>query len=252
MVSFLVCPMETHSKFKSHVIIVNQSQSTGAIIVAAGTSQRMVGTDKLLALLDGKPVIAITVDLFERNPNIDAIVVVAGIHNIDAIISLSKEMSWKKVKKIVTGGQRRQDSVKLGLEALPPCEWVVVHDGARPLMPQNLIGNGLQAAHLSGAATAAVEIKDTVKIVDSEEQVIATPDRASIRTIQTPQIFRRHLLEKAHKSITDTVTDDASMVESIGVSVRLFPGKELNFKITTPIDLLIADALITTGPRIKQ
>ena len=223
--------------------------SAGAVIVAAGASTRMGGVDKIFVELGGKALIEYSVDAFERCPVITSIVLVVaqGQSLWDAARLVDERPQWRKVRAVKAGGPRRQDSVALGLAALPPCEWVVVHDGARPLVTSELIARGLEAAAGTGAAIAAVPAKDTIKVVSEGGVVEATPDRERLWLVQTPQVFRRELLERAHRELREDVTDDAAMVERLGLPVRVFMGDYSNIKITTPDDLAVAGALVGGG-----
>lgn len=216
----------------------------GAIIVAAGSSTRMQGVDKTVVPLDGVPLIARTVDAFERCEAVDAAVLMVSNHNLVDVADIARVNQWKKVLRVRLGGNRRQDSVSLGLKALPPCEWVVVHDGARPLVDERLIVEGIAAAQATGAAIAAVPVKDTVKRVDDGGMVLETLERRELAAVQTPQVFRRDLLERAHAEIREDVTDDAAMVERLGTEVRVYMGDHANIKVTTPEDLAVAEALL--------
>lgn len=218
----------------------------GAVIVAAGASTRMGGAgDKTLADLGGEPLIARTVAVFEECAAIEAVVLVAGEGNLDALAGLRAAQGWRKTAPPVLGGARRQDSVRIGLDALPrECEWVIVHDGARPFVTPQMIEDGLRAAAATGAAIAVVPAYDTVKRVAPDGRVVETLDRSELALVQTPQVFRRDVLERAHAEVTDDVTDDAAMAERIGVEVRTFDGARSNIKATTPEDLIVARALL--------
>ena len=222
--------------------------SAGGIIVAAGASTRMGGVDKIFVELGGRPLIEHSIDVFEGCPAVASIVLVVaqGQSLWDAARLVDQRPQWRKVRAIRPGGPRRQDSVALGLAALPPCEWVVVHDGARPLVTPELITSGVEAASSTGAAIAAVPAKDTIKVVDDAQQVASTPDRSGLWLVQTPQVFRRDLLERAHREVQEDVTDDAAMVERLDVSVRVFMGSYANIKVTTLEDLAVAEALLAT------
>ena len=211
----------------------------GAIIVAAGASSRMgAAGDKTLADLAGEPLIARTVDVFERCGAVSCVALVVSERNRDAVAAIREANGWSKTLPPVLGGARRQDSVRAGLKALPEdCGWIVVHDGARPFVTPALIEAGLEAAHPTGAAVAVVPAFDTVKRVASDGSVAETLDRDELRMAQTPQVFRRDVLERAHAEIADDATDDAAMAERIGVEVRTFPGSRENIKITTAEDL---------------
>ena len=211
----------------------------GAIIVAAGASSRMGDAgDKTLADLAGEPLIARTVDVFERCADVECVALVVSERNRADVAALREEKGWRKTTPPVLGGARRQDSVRAGLEALPiDCGWIVVHDGARPFVTAEMIEAGLDAARHTGAAVAVVPAFDTVKRIAPDGSVAETLDRAELRMAQTPQVFRRDILERAHAEIADDATDDAAMAERIGVEVRTFPGSRENIKITTAEDL---------------
>ncbi|MDZ4278345.1 MAG: 2-C-methyl-D-erythritol 4-phosphate cytidylyltransferase, partial [Dehalococcoidia bacterium] len=139
---------------------------------------------------------------------------------------------------------RRQDSVRAGLEALGPCQWVVVHDGARPLVTKELIERGLAEAQATGASCCALPVPDTVKEADEAGDIARTLDRSRLWLAQTPQTFRYELLLKAHEQAAGAATDDAALVEALGVKVRLYEGSPRNLKVTTPEDLGIVRALL--------
>ncbi len=220
--------------------------AAGAIIVAAGSSTRMGSAgDKTLADIGGEPLIARTIDVFESCDAVTAIALVVSEGNRDAIAALCDAKGWRKTVPPLIGGARRQDSVRAGLDALPPdCDWVLVHDGARPFVTPRMIEEGLAAAAMAGAAIAVVPAFDTVKRIGEGGRVVETLDRSELAMVQTPQVFRRDVLERAHAEVTGDVTDDAAMVERIGVEVRTFEGARSNIKVTTPEDLLIASAML--------
>ena len=222
--------------------------NTGAIIVAAGASTRMGDAgDKTLADIGGEPLIARTVDVFERCDSIAAVALVVSERNMDAVAALRDEKGWRKTLPPLIGGARRQDSVRAGLDALPPdCEWVLVHDGARPFVTSRMIEEGLAAAADTGAAIAVVPVVETVKRVDGEGRVVETLDRSELAMARTPQVFRRSVLERAHAEVADDVTDDAAMVERTGVQVQTFDGARSNIKVTTPEDLALAEAMVSS------
>ena len=194
--------------------------------------------DKTLADLAGEPLIARTVDAFERCDAVSCVALVVSERNSDAVAALREAKGWRKTLPPVIGGARRRDSVRAGLEALPDdCGWVVVHDGARPFVTPALIEAGIEAAHPTGAAVAVVPAFDTVKRVAPDGSVAETLDRAELRMAQTPQVFRRDVLERAHAEVADDATDDAAMAERVGVEVRTFAGDRGNIKITTAEDL---------------
>lgn len=214
------------------------SETITVIIAAAGQSTRMAGEDKIMADLGGVPVLARSVETFQDSALVDEIVVVVHPNSVEAVKALAKTRDWHKVKAIVPGGAHRQDSVQRALEQASAAAWILVHDGARPLMPPELISRGLKAARETGAAAAAVPLKDTVKLVGPDDVVVGTPPRENLRLIQTPQVFAGDLLRRAYAASTPdaSVTDDAALVERIGGRVKLFTGDYVNIKITTPQD----------------
>ena len=222
------------------------SGRVGAIVVAAGSSTRMGRVDKVFAPLMGRPLVSHSVDTLERCHLIDRIAVVLGEHGIERGWELVRRFGWSKVS-VVAGGHRRQDSVRAGLPPLVDTDWIVVHDGARPCVTSQMIERGLAEAGCTGAAVAAVPVKDTVKVVDADMTVLETPDRQRLWLVQTPQVFSRDLLTRAHREVARDVTDDASMVEQVGGSVRIFQGSYANIKVTTPEDLEIAEYLLSRG-----
>ena len=231
-----------------------------AIIVSAGKSQRMGGVDKQLRTIGGLPVIARTVAAFEACPDVDVIVLVVNPDNMVGAADLRTRYGWTKVRAMVPGGERRQDSVGAGLAAvtrlfredggtLQPYEWVVVHDGARPLLTPGLISRGLEAARSVGAAVAALPAIETVKTVDASGTITGTPERSNLWLAQTPQVFRTSLLVGAYDALrerpdTPDATDCARLVELMGRPVKVYEGERTNIKITTPQDLLIAEAIL--------
>jgi 2-C-methyl-D-erythritol 4-phosphate cytidylyltransferase len=219
-------------------------KTVGAVIVSAGASTRMAGVDKTLVELAGMPLIARTVDVFESCGAVGAVVLVVSRDDLNDVAEISRQREWTKVVHVRLGGARRQDSVWIGLKALPECEWVVVHDGARPLVTSKMIEDGLLTAKATGAATAAVPVTDTIKVVADDGRVVETLERRTLASIQTPQVFRYDLLDAAHEETTADFTDDASMLEARGVAVEVFVGDRSNIKVTTPEDLVIAAALL--------
>ena len=221
-----------------------QPESVGAIIAAAGRGQRFGEGDKLFAPLAGRPLIAQTLMAFEVCQAVNTVVLVLAEENLERGCRLVDAAGFDKVAVICPGGPRRQDSVRLGLEALPECRWVVVHDGARPLLTAALIEAGLAAAAETGAAIAAVPLADTLKEVTDDGLVTKTLDRRNLWTAQTPQVFGYALLREAHRRTQGEVTDDAALVEALGKRVKVFPGSPRNLKVTTTADLAVAQALV--------
>ena len=167
-----------------------------------------------------------------------------------------EESGWHKVKEVCSGGRRRQDSVRAGLNSLHDTEWTVVHDGARPCIEGDLITRGLLEAKETGAAVAAVPVRDTIKLAGSDLLVTKTLARSSLWAAQTPQVFKMEILSRAHRTVLEDATDDASMVEQIGTTVRIFMGSYENIKITTTADIPVAEAILrareATGPSRSQ
>jgi len=222
---------------------MDNQQKVGAVIVAAGSSQRMGGVDKVLALVGGKPLLARVIDVFQRCILIHQIVVVLSQENLKPGRRLVAEQGWSKVTDVCLGGSRRQDSVVVGLNRLSHCSWVVIHDGARPLVTEGLIERGLEAAIETGAAVAAVPVTDTVKVAGDDQLVQGTPPRRDLWAVQTPQVFRFDIIAEAYRQAEGEVTDDATLVEQLGYRVKLYTGSYDNIKVTTPDDLALAEVL---------
>jgi 2-C-methyl-D-erythritol 4-phosphate cytidylyltransferase len=218
-----------------------------AIIVAAGSSQRM-GFDKLLALLGDKPVLAHTIDTFERTDSVKEIILVARAERVAEFEKLVRQSDFKKVRRVVAGGKHRQDSVRVGLESLDAsADYVAVHDAARPLVMPEQIERVLAVAREHGAAALAEPVTDTLKRADENRLVTGGVPRDGLYAMQTPQIFARELLERAYAGVATnnlTVTDEVSAVEHLGAKVVLVPNDEWNVKITYPRDLFLAQAAL--------
>jgi len=226
--------------------------TVGAVIVAAGSGMRMAGADKLFTEIGGRPLLAYAIAAFEECDSIDRIVVVMASLNLKRGREVVERFGYSKASALVKGGERRQDSVRAGLEALGGCDYVTVHDGARPLVTAELIERGLAAARETGAAAPAVPLTDTVKEAGADGLAVRTLDRSRLWAVQTPQVFRYDLLMRAHREITGEVTDDAAMVEALREPVRLFEGDRRNLKVTTADDLEVVEALLGSGVRAAQ
>ena len=201
----------------------------GVVIVAAGSGRRMAGddglpVDKVFLPLMERPLLAHTLSAFEECHSVAEIVLVLGEHNLEKGRELANHESWSKLTHICLGGERRQDSVKAGLERLSGCEWVMVHDGARPCVTAELAEAGLACAWETGGAVPVVPLSDTVKRLDSHGSIVETPPREELWAVQTPQVFRADLLRQAYELSLDGATDDASLVERMGHTVGTFPG----------------------------
>jgi len=217
----------------------------GAVIVAAGTASRMGGIDKVMAPLDGEPMICRTVRTFQDCGAVKEIVIVTRQDLILKMMDLFRD--FPKVQAVVAGGKTRDESVRIGLSALSKkVKLAAIQDGARPLVTQEVIDRTIRAAHSYGAAAPAIPVKDTVKEVEGG-LVKSTPDRAKLQAVQTPQVFDIDLLQaalKKAKADQAAITDDCSAVERLGMSVRIVEGDERNIKVTTPLDLKIATMLL--------
>ena len=216
----------------------------GAIVVAAGSSTRMGGIDKIFAPVLGQPLVTYALDQLERSPSVDQIALVLDAGSLERGVELVAERGYRKVVGVCPGGERRQDSVFNGLQAVGDCEWIIVHDGARPCLDDRMLRRGLAAAQECGAAVAGVPCKDTIKVISPDGIVQNTPDRDGLYAAQTPQVFRRRILLEAHLTCSSPVTDDAMMVEKLGYPVKMFLGGYENLKVTTPEDLVLAEAFL--------
>ncbi|MHA7967179.1 2-C-methyl-D-erythritol 4-phosphate cytidylyltransferase [Paenibacillus sp. CAU 1782] len=219
----------------------------GVVIVAAGRGSRM-GTEesKQYLLLDGKPILVHTLELFQRMDLIGEIALVVGSGDVERCCEWVEAYGLTKVGSVLAGGAERQHSVLCGLRALS-CQWVMVHDGVRPLVTERAVTACADAAVQTGAAVLGVPVKDTIKQVNASGAIVDTPDRSALRAIQTPQAFRRDLLLSAHERAAQEGflgTDDAMVVERTGTSVVVAEGEYTNIKITTPEDLPYAEFLL--------
>ena len=217
----------------------------GAVIVAAGNATRMGGIDKTMALLGGEPVIVHTVRAFEHCEAIKEIVIVTRSDLLMQVSDLCHKFS--KVTAVVVGGDNRVESVQNGLNALSAkVRLAAIHDGARPLVSYEVIDRTVRAAHSYGAAAPGIPVKDTIKVV-SGGLVASTPERKTLQAVQTPQVFDFDILRGAlKKAVKDgaEITDDCSAVERMKMRIRMVEGEERNIKITTPMDLKIAELLL--------
>ena len=216
-----------------------------AIIVAAGNATRMGGVDKVMASFGDEPLIVKTVRAFDQCDAIREIVIVSRPEKI--VESMDLCARFPKVRAVVAGGSTRPESVQAGMNALSEkTKLVAVHDGARPLVTWQLIDRVVRAANTYSAAAPAIPVKDTVKMVQGGV-VTETPDRSKLYAVQTPQVFDISLLRAAlKKAMIDEapITDDCSAVERMGMSVKIVEGDERNLKVTTPMDLKIAEMLL--------
>ena len=217
----------------------------GAVIVAAGTASRMGGIDKVMAPLNGEPMIVRTVRTFQNCGAVKEIVIVTREDLIPKITSLCGK--FDKVRAVVVGGKDRAESVRNGLGMLSKkVKLAAIQDGARPLITDAVIDRAVRSAHTYGAAAPAIAVKDTIKVVEGGIAT-TTPDRNTLKAIQTPQVFDIDLLKGALKKAFESgaaITDDCSAVELLGYKVKIVEGDERNIKVTTPMDLKIAELLL--------
>ena len=217
------------------------------IIVAAGQSTRMEGVDKLALDMGGRSALRYSLEVVDRSPLVSGAVVVTHESKVPAISESIANGGFSIPIRVVSGGARRQDSVRIGIEELDRAqiasEFIAVHDAARPFVNEDMLERGLAAARHVGAAIPVVPLKDTIKRVE-HGIVVDTPDRETMFSVQTPQVFRAEILRAAHQTVEADVTDDASMVEVAGGLVATFEGAYENIKITTPSDIAIARAIV--------
>jgi len=221
-----------------------------AIITAAGKGKRMLhSVPKHFIRLEDKPVLAHTLDVFERCPDVNQVLVVSrsGEENY-CLKEVVEKYGYKKVLKIVIGGDRRQDSVYNGIKELDEdTDIVLVHDGVRPFVSQNTLSEAIKLAIFADGVVTAVPVKDTIKYVGDDGIIRATPDRSSLWHAQTPQVFKRRILEEAYvRAYNDKYsgTDESSLVERLGYKVKIVEGTADNIKITTKEDLLFAEVIL--------
>ena len=218
-----------------------------AVIVAAGSATRMQGTDKIMAEHCGEPLILHTLRAFQENDDIHEIVLVTREDLQKQLSELCVSKKLTKVTRICKGGETRAASVQAGLDQISDaCDYVAIHDGARPLVSQTVIHDAVRKAAKFNAAAPAIPVKDTVKVVHGGV-VESTPDRSALYAVQTPQVFKlvlyRAALEKA-VAAKEELTDDCSAAEKFGLNVVITPGSDENLKVTTPTDLILAEALL--------
>ena len=231
------------SKFKRQ----KAPASCSAVIVAAGSARRMEGIDKALAPLGELPVLVHTLYAFQDCPLVDEVVVVTREDLLVEVSQLCRDFVLDKVTKVVVGGAERMDSVRSGLrEIRPEADLVAIHDGARPLVTQEVLRQVIEKAALTGAAAPAVPVTDTIKRGE-EGLAVETVDRSTLFAVQTPQVFEAGLIRAAlEQAARDGVslTDDCAAVERLGMKVSLTRGSRENLKLTTPVDLILGEAIL--------
>ena len=227
--------------------ISNRGAKCAAVIVAAGSAERMKGTDKIMAELCGEPLIVHTVRAFHLSDDIQEIVVVTREDLLQPLSELFVAKKLSKVTKVTRGGETRAASVSAGLAQVSKnCTHVAIHDGARPLVTAQIIHDAVVKGAKFGAAAPGIPVKDTMKVVRAGI-VESTPDRTYLYAIQTPQVFDLSVYRAALSTALEAkkeLTDDCSAAESYGVNVVVTPGSDENLKVTTPTDLILAEALL--------
>jgi 2-C-methyl-D-erythritol 4-phosphate cytidylyltransferase len=218
-----------------------------AIIVAGGSSQRM-GSDKLFANVAGELVLVHALRAFDRAPSVSEIVIVAREDRNVEIEKITRDADFKKLRSIVRGGERRQDSVRAGLDAIDSkARYVAVHDAARPLIMPEQIEHVFEQCRVHSAAALAHPVNNTLKRADADLLVVGSVDRHQLYAMETPQIFERKLIQDAYRAVyaqNASVTDEVSAVEQLGHKVVLVLNDDFNFKITYPRDLPLAELVI--------
>lgn len=232
--------------FKKHS---ENQQNCTVILAAAGCGSRMgLGFNKIFLSINEKPVIAYSLEMFETIYEIKNIIIVASKNDIPLICEIVKEFGFKKVKNVICGGTTRQESVLNGLLTIPAdTDIVLIHDAARPLITESVILQLIKAAQKDGAAACGVYAIDTLKTVDENLNITETLNRSKIVHIQTPQVFKKDIIIKAHKNAVSTGfkgTDDCSLVEHLGVNVKVVLGERTNVKLTSPEDFVMISALL--------
>ena len=226
----------------------NQKNCT-VILAAAGCGSRMaLGFNKVFLTIDEKPVIAYSLEMFESIYEIKNVIIVASKDDIPLISDIVREFGYKKVKNIICGGSTRQESVLNGLLAMPSeTDIVLIHDAARPLITESVILELIKTADKEGAATCGVYAVDTLKTVDENLNITETLNRSKVVHIQTPQVFKKDIIIQAHKNAVSTGfkgTDDCSLVENLGINVKVVLGERCNIKLTSPEDFVIISAFM--------
>lgn len=217
-----------------------------AVIVAGGSSTRF-GSDKLLEEIDGKPVLGMTIEAFSRSDCIQEIVLVVREALLERAARLARAYGGGKVKLVVPGGQTRALSSYAGVMSVSKkAKLIAIHDGARPLVSEEVIQNAVWAAHRALAAAPAIAVRDTIKIAH-DSIVESTPDRSTLFAVQTPQVFHADIIRAALVNASQEnpdITDDCAAAEAIGTPITLTAGSEENIKITTPLDIAVARHII--------
>ena len=235
-------------------ILTREKGAVGAIIVAAGKGSRMgLGFNKVLANLQGRPVIDWTIQKFVLSNLIDTLVLVINPEDRKAMEGICEPYTGKVKFIMENGGDSRQDSVYNGLKALPEeTDIVLIHDGARPFVDREIIEKSIKYAQKAGAACAGLPARDTIKIVDTGNTVLSTPDRKTVWHAQTPQSFKKEIIIKSYEKAREKGifgTDDAGLAEAAGFKVLMFEGSIRNIKLTTAEDLMLGEYYINLSEK---
>lgn len=220
------------------------------VVAAAGMGKRMkADINKQFLLLEDKPIVAHTINQFEKNENIDEIVIVVKDEEVDYCKSeVIEKYNFKKIKAVVKGGSERQESVYNGLiNCDNSTEIVLIHDGVRPFITLSEIDSLISETLINDACVTGVRVKDTIKVVDDSGIIIDSPDRSKLWAVHTPQCFSYNLILKAHQYAREKnilATDDSMLVEKLGREVKMIEGSYDNIKITTPEDLFVAENIL--------
>lgn len=218
-----------------------------SVIIAAGGKGTRMGADinKVYLKILGKEILVYTIEAFQKNKNVDEIIIVTGKNDIDRCNELVKKYELSKVVTVVKGGTTRQKSVFNGIMASNG-DIVVIHDGARPLISQGEIDAVINDCREYDAAAVGVSVKDTLKMVDENGFIASTIDRELVCSIRTPQVFKRNIIVDAHqKAIEENfeATDDCGLAEFTGVKIKITTGSNYNIKVTTPEDIIFAEGI---------
>ena len=222
----------------------------GVILLAAGISTRMSGTDKIIAPINGLPAFWYPLKTLIDSHLIDQISIIASETNISKIKQYLENWNFPKTIHVFVGGKFRQDSVRIGIESLSDSDIIVIHDAARPFITNKMLIQGLNEVKKTGCSTVAIKTTDSMKIVSSENFSIKSLDRTKIWNIQTPQFFIQKILQESHQKTLNTkeiFTDDTSLIESQGYQTKIFEGSNTNIKITTQDDLILAETILKSG-----
>ena len=226
-----------------------QKRPCVAVVLAAGNGKRMGGpVAKQFLEVNGKPLIFYALDTMEKSKVIDQVVLVVPEESIEYVKKgILEKYSLNKVVRVVAGGKERYDSVRNALRFIEKDTYIFIHDGARALVSEEILKRGLEQVEVCGACVAAVPVKDTIKRVDQDGFAVETPERSTLWTVQTPQVFAGEIIKEAYEALPQTanVTDDAGVVEWYGnAKVKMYLGEYTNLKVTTPEDMIFMKSFL--------